>query len=182
MLDRSRAHSRGAGDLRPAPGDASTGHYWLMRRDLGQPPHEVIWPAGVRLTDFSRQNAAAVHRLFMLGTELGGGRVADFKTWLDAFESDPEFNPQLCFVAEDPLGVVAVAQCWTSSFIRNLVVHPRMQGRGVGRALLDHVFQAFAERREGHVDLKVMESNLTARRLYERAEMYYVQRCELDPR
>jgi ribosomal protein S18 acetylase RimI-like enzyme len=80
------------------------------------------------------------------------------------------------------LGVVAVAQCWTSAFIRNLVVHPRAQRRGLGIALLDRAFEAFADRREGHVDLKVMESNRTARHLYERAGMDYVQRCELEPR
>jgi ribosomal protein S18 acetylase RimI-like enzyme len=131
---------------------------------------------------FCSENAAPVHELLTLGTDLGAGRVGDFTTWLKGFENDPEFDPTLCFIVQDPLGVAAVAQCWTSAFIRNLVVHPRLQRQGVGRVLLEHVFEAFAARHEGHVDLKVMENNLTARRLYERAEMYYVQRCELEPR
>jgi ribosomal protein S18 acetylase RimI-like enzyme len=62
------------------------------------------------------------------------------------------------------------------------VVHPRAQHRGVGLALLNHAFTVFRQRGEGHVDLKVMESNLGARRLYERAGMRYVTRAELDPR
>jgi len=182
MLDRSRPHSRSSGNLRPGPTDASTGHYWLMRRDLALPRRPVSWPETLHEVPFSAENAAAVHSLFVLGTQHGGGRVADFTTWLRAFESDPEFDRALCLVVEDPLGVVAVAQCWTSAFIRNLVVHPRLQGRGLGSALMARVFEAFAQRNEGHVDLKVMESNLTARRLYERVGMHYVQRCELEPR
>lgn len=182
MLDRSRPYSRSPRDLKPAPTDASTGHYWLMRRDLALPRRPVSWPETLHEVPFSAENAAAVHRLFVLGTQHGGGRVADFTTWLRAFESDPEFDRALCLVVEDPLGVVAVAQCWTSAFIRNLVVHPRLQGRGLGSALMARVFEAFAQRNEGHVDLKVMESNLTARRLYERVGMHYVQRCELEPR
>ena len=182
MLDRSRTYGRSPRDLRPSPYDASTGHYWLMRRDLGLPRRAVVWPHSLHEVEFTTENAFAVHQLFMLGTGHGGGRVGDFTTWLNAFESDPEFDRQLCTVIADPLGVVAVAQCWTSAFIRNLVVHPRAQRRGVGLALLDRVFEAFAERREGHVDLKVMECNLTARHLYERAGMQYVQRCELEPR
>lgn len=182
MLDRSRAHGPGPRDLRPKPEDASTRHYWLMRRDLGLQWPRVTWPQSFRLVAFSTDNAPAVHRLLTLGRQHGGGQVADFNTWLLAFERDPEFDRQLCFVVEDSHGVAAVAQCWTSAFIRNLVVDPRAQRQGLGLMLLNQAFEAFAQRREGHVDLKVMESNTAARQLYERAGMAYVQRCELEPR
>lgn len=182
MLDRSRPHGRSSGNLRPAAGDASTAHYWLMRRDLGPALHDPGWPAAVRHVEFTEQNAPAVHQLLVLGREHGGGRVADYATWLDAFETDPEFDQALCFVLEDAQGVVAFAQCWTSAFIRNLVVHPRAHRQGLGLTLLNQVFKAFRQRGEGHVDLKVMESNLAARRLYERAGMQYIQRHELEPR
>lgn len=182
MFDRSRPYGGSPGSIKPDINDASSDHYWLMRRDLRRPRPPVTWPELSYPLDFCFENAPAVHQLLTLGTDLGGGRVADFATWLSGFEDDPEFDPGLCFVVQDPSGVVAVAQCWRSAFIRNLVVHPRMQRRSVGLALLNHIFETFATRREGHVDLKVMESNLTARRLYERAEMYYVQRRELERR
>jgi len=153
-----------------------------MRRHLSQPIEAACWPDSLTQVPLSRENTAAVHQLLALGSTLGGGQVADFETWMDSFDSDPEFDRQLCFVVTDDQGVIAVAQCWTSAFIRNLVVHPRAQGQGVGHRLLALVFNAFAERGEGQVDLKVMECNLKARRLYEQSDMQYVQRCELEPR
>ncbi|MGE6386481.1 GNAT family N-acetyltransferase [Pseudomonas sp. NPDC078416] len=153
-----------------------------MRRDLGLAFEDSGWPAAVRSVGLTVQNASAVHQLLMLGREYGGGRVADYASWLSAFETDPECDQALCFVLEDAQGVVGVAQCWTSAFIRNLVVHPRAHRQGVGLALLNQAFAAFRQRGEGHVDLKVMESNLGARRLYERAGMQYIQRHELEPR
>ncbi|WP_133776226.1 GNAT family N-acetyltransferase [Pseudomonas graminis] len=153
-----------------------------MRRDLAPAFDDPDWPGAVRHVALTAQNASAVHQLLVLGREHGGGRVADYATWLHAFETDPEFDQALCFVLEDAQGVVAVAQCWTSAFIRNLVVHPRAHRQGVGLALLSQAFAAFRQRGEGHVDLKVMESNQGARRLYERAGMQYIQRHELEPR
>jgi len=73
-----------------------------------------------------------------------------------------------------------VAQCWTSAYIKNLVVHPRAQGRGLGRALLLHAFNVFQQRREGFVDLKVLEDNVRAQHLYESVGMHVVRR-ELVP-
>lgn len=181
MLDRSRTNSRSPGDLRPGPTDASSRHYWLMRRVLPASQAAVAWPSALRRVELSADNAQAVHRLLLLARPFGGGRVADFECWWSAFDSDPEFDRRLCLVVEDGGGIVAVAQCWTSAFIRYLVVHPRAQRRGVGLAVLHQVFQRFSERGEGHVDLKVMESNVSARQLYERAGMRYVQRNELDP-
>lgn len=182
MLDRSRTHGRSSGNLSPSANDASAGHYWLMRRDLGAATADGVWPADVRQVPLTPHNAAAVHQLLVAGREHGGGRVADFPVWRDAFDTDPESDRALCLILEDAQGVVAVAQCWTSAFIRNLVVHPRAHRRGLGLALLNRVFATYRHRGEGHVDLKVMESNLRARRLYERAGMQYIQRHELDPR
>ena len=70
MLDRSRPHSRSPRDLRPGPTDASTGHYWLMRRDLALPRRPVTLPDTLHEAPFNADNAAAVHRLLTLGTFL----------------------------------------------------------------------------------------------------------------
>ncbi|WP_256600348.1 MULTISPECIES: GNAT family N-acetyltransferase [unclassified Pseudomonas] len=152
-----------------------------MRRSLSEPVSVPLWQPPLRRMPFDRNSALAAHRLLAEGTAVGGGRVSDFETWLCAFESDPEFDPQLCFVIADTQGAIAVCQCWNSAFIRHLVVHPRGQRQGIAERLLNLAFGAFAARGEGHVDLNVMESNIGARRLYERVGMRYVQRGELDP-
>ncbi|WP_085684665.1 MULTISPECIES: GNAT family N-acetyltransferase [unclassified Pseudomonas] len=151
-----------------------------MRRDLSQDVPTIEWPNGIELTTYSAERASAVHELMQIGYREGGGRVPALDVWQQQFENDPEYDPALCFIASDTQGVIGVAQCWTSSYIKNLVVHPRAQRLGLGRALLLHAFKAFRDRHEGFVDLKVLEDNRRAQRLYERSGMYVVRR-ELVP-
>ncbi|MBV7546740.1 GNAT family N-acetyltransferase [Pseudomonas sp. PDM26] len=147
-----------------------------MRRDLSVVVPPPDWPVGLQLSEYRPELGAAVHRLMELGYLDGGGRVATLDMWQRQFETDPEYDPALCFIAQDAEGVVGVCQCWTSAYIKNLVVHPRFQGRGLGRALLLQAFKVFQQRREGFVDLKVLEDNLRARRLYESVGMHAVRR------
>lgn len=151
-----------------------------MRRNLAEGVPLFAWPEGIELTEYRPELAAAVHHLMELGYREGGGRVPSLEVWQQRFETDPEYDPTLCFIARDAEGIVGVAQCWTSAYIKNLVVHPRVQGLGLGRALLLHAFKVFQQRHEGFVDLKVREDNLRAQRLYESAGMYVVRR-ELVP-
>jgi hypothetical protein len=72
--------------------------------------------------------------------------------------------------------VVGVCQCWTSAYIKNLVVHPGSAARFGPRRCCSTHSKVFQQRREGFVDLKVLEDNLRARRLYESAGMYEVRR------
>lgn len=149
---------------------------FLLRRNLAEALPVVTWPQGIVLSDYRPELAHAVHQLMQLGYLEGGARVPALDVWQQRFETDPEYDPALCFIALDAKGIVGVCQCWTSAFIKSLVVHPRAQGQGLGRALLLHAFSVFQQRREGFVDLKVLESNLRAQRLYESAGMYVVRR------
>jgi ribosomal protein S18 acetylase RimI-like enzyme len=152
------------------------GFCFLMRRNLAQGVPPITWPQGIVLSPYRPELAEAVHRLMEQGYLEGGGRVPALELWQQRFETDPEYDPSLCFIALDANGVVGVCQCWTSAFIKNLVVHPRAQGQGLGRTLLLHAFNVFQQRREGFVDLKVLEDNLRAQRLYESAGMVVVRR------
>jgi ribosomal protein S18 acetylase RimI-like enzyme len=69
-----------------------------------------------------------------------------------------------------------MAQCWTSSFIKDLAVHPAARRRGLGRALMLATFHAFAQRGSTHVDLKVREENAAAQALYRSLGMRVVAR------
>ena len=147
-----------------------------MRRNLAEGVPAITWPQGIVLSEYRPELAVAVHRLMELGYQEGGGRVPALDVWQQRFETDPEYDPSLCFIALDAEGIVGACQCWTSAYIKNLVVHPRAQGQGLGRALLLHAFKVFQQRREGFVDLKVLEDNLRAQRLYESAGMRVIRR------
>ena len=91
----------------------------------------------------------------------------------------------ITFVAvegERLLGTVGLWRCDLISrqdlypWMAALYVAPEARGQGLGRALLLHTFQVFKQRGEAFVDLKVLESNLRARHLYERAGMVFVLR------
>lgn len=151
-------------------------YYQLLRRDLTGSLPAPQWPAGTRLEHYRDALAPAIHAVLRRTQEQGGGRVPTLETWQQQFVTDAEFDPSLCLVASNDDGILGVAQCWTSAFIKNLSVHPCAQGQGLGRALLLHAFQVFKQRGEPCVDLKVLESNLRARQLYESAGMVFVLR------
>ncbi len=143
-----------------------------LRRELDgslQPPH---WPDGVAVRTLLPADAPVIHRLLEAAYAHGGGSVAGFERWWEALRADDEFDPSLCFLAVDEDdGLLGVAQCWTSAFLKDLAVHPEARRRGIGENLLRHVFGVFRDRGAAYVDLKVDAGNLTARRLYERAGM-----------
>lgn len=153
----------------------ASAHCLLLRRDLGTPLPAASWPATLRLSPYQAHLAAKVYQLMQQGYA-NGGDLPEFDTWRRHFETDAEYDPALCFIAHDAEGLVGVAQCWTSAYIKDLVVHPRARGQGIGRALLLHAFEVFRQRREGFVDLKVREDNLPARELYASVGMTLVRR------
>jgi ribosomal protein S18 acetylase RimI-like enzyme len=149
---------------------------------------EPTWPDGIELRSFTDDYAGALHALLVHGYRHGGGSVAPFDAWLPQMTGDEEFDPDLWFLAEsDPAeqdvelvsgeaALAGAALCWTSAFVKDLVVHEAWRRRGLGEALLRHVFWTFAVRGAAAVELKVEAANAGAIRLYERAGMRVVER------
>ena len=154
-------------------------YFQLLRRDLTASLPAPQWPADTRLDHYRDELAPAIHAVLRMTQEQGGGRVASLEEWRRQFITDAEFDPTLCLVASNADGILGVAQCWTSAFIKNLSIHPCAQGQGLGRALLLHTFHVFKQRGEPYVDLKVLESNQRARQLYESAGMVFVLRDQV---
>jgi ribosomal protein S18 acetylase RimI-like enzyme len=131
-----------------------------MRRLLGETIAAPIWPDGLRLKDFTPACASDAHALMELAYAKGGGSVPAFEAWWRTLSQDCEYDPSLCFSLYDEQGrLVAFAQCWTGAFVKDLVVHPGFRRRGVGRALLLHIFGVFQKRGAAAVDLKVQRDN-----------------------
>ena len=138
------------------------------------------WPPGVRVRTYGDDDARRVHALLEDGYRRGGGRVGPFETWRREMTSDAEFDPRLWFLADANGELAGAALCWTSGFVKDLVVHERWRRRGLGEALLRHVLATFRARGAQSVELKVESDNAQAVRLYERLGMRVVERLPAD--
>lgn len=146
-----------------------SGYVRLVRDLAGAPADQPRWPADVALIPFGASMAPQAHALLVQCYADGHGAVpAGFDTWWFATRHDPEFDAALCFCARRADRLVGFALCWTSAFIKDLVVAPHVRSQGVGEALLRHAFVAFSERGAKEVALKVEVANATALRLYRR--------------
>lgn len=141
----------------------------LLRRSLDTPLPAEHWPAGVTCTAIDAADAATVHALLQRAYASGFGSVVpDWLAWWEALVADSEFDRDLCLIAWADGAVVGFCLCWTSSFVKDLVVDPAAQGRGIGAALLLTAMAALRARGATEVQLKVVTANAGARRLYER--------------
>ena len=68
--------------------------------------------------------------------------------------------------------------CWTSAFVKDVVVRESWRRRGLGEALLLCAFNALATRGATAVELKVEAANQSAVRLYERLGMQVVEQLD----
>jgi ribosomal protein S18 acetylase RimI-like enzyme len=138
-------------------------------RDLAIAVGDARWPEGVALVPFRAALAPQAHALLQRAYATGGGSVpAEFDTWWAQTRHDSEFDANLCFVAAARAEPVGFALCWTSAFIKDIVVDPAFQRQGIGEALLLTAFNAFARRGAKAVTLKAHVDNVDALRLYRR--------------
>jgi ribosomal protein S18 acetylase RimI-like enzyme len=134
------------------------------------------WPEGVQERSFEEGDARALCSLLEHGYRRGGGSVAAYETWLVEMTTDEEFDPQLWFLAESEGLLVGAVLCWTSAFVKDVVVHESWRRRGLAEALLLRAFNALSARGATAVELKVEALNQSAVRLYERLGMRVIER------
>lgn len=156
------------GSRGPAPNDIR------LRRDLGQPFGQPVWPAGHTLRAFTPADARDFHAL--LGDVFDDGSDGPFEAWWERLQGDPEYEAGLCFLVHDRSGrLVAAALCWNSAFVKDLAVRPEARRLGLGEALMLHAFTVLRARGAPHVDLKTNTvENADAVRLYRRLGMAQV--------
>jgi GNAT superfamily N-acetyltransferase len=144
-----------------------TDGYLLLRRPLVDPPPPVNLPDSVVLAPLEASDSGRVHTLIQQCYANGVGTVqVELLDWWESLLTDSEFDRNLTFVAKHGDDVIGFCLCWTSSFIKDLVVDPRWRNRGVGSALLSTAIEALRKRGAEEVALKVNIYNGTAQRLY----------------
>src|SRR5688572_26578841 len=118
---------------------------YRYRRTLDRLADLPRWPAGYSVVPFApAAHAPLIHRMLEEAYRNGGGSVADLASWWSALSADAEYDPSLVFLVGDRSGVpVAVAICWRSAYVKDIVVATVARRQGLASNLLRHVFHAF---------------------------------------
>ena len=143
----------------------------LMWRQLEAPARDPEPPEGVEIRTFRPEDGENVHAL------LDEAYVAwdplyvpvAHADWVGLMTGDPEFDPNVWWLAERDGALVGCALHWTSGWLKDVAVREAERGRGLGRALVATGLAEFARRGARRVGLKVDADNPTgAVALYER--------------
>jgi ribosomal protein S18 acetylase RimI-like enzyme len=144
-----------------------TDGFLLLRRSLADAPPAPVWPEGVTVAPLAASEAGQVHALLQRAYTNGFGKVpANLLDWWEGLLTDSEFDRNLTFVARHEDVVIGFCLCWTSSFVKDLVVDAGWRNRGIGSALLSTAISALRDRNAEEIALKVDIYNATAQRLY----------------
>lgn len=150
----------------------------LLRRNITDSTFsEKSLPTGIVIRRFiPALHAPAARALLNHSYATGAGHVEIFDEWWPALEADKEYDPELCFVAEnvEDGALAAFAQCWTSGFVKDFAVATAFRRRGLGRAMMEEISSRFAARGCVRLDLRVVPVNVAAIRFYRLLGFYPV--------
>ena len=170
-------------------GYQQTRHFWRMAVELDDASVTPVWPDGiiVKTVDL-RENLERPYRVLDDAFRDHYGHVdGDFKERLERqrhnLENNPDYSPDLSFLAMDSEDIVGVCFCSPQSgmdtsigYVNSLGVLPQWRKRGMGLALLHHAFGVLKQKGKTGVALHVDAQSLTgATRLYEKAGMHVDQ-------
>jgi mycothiol synthase len=152
-------------------------HIWGMIVELAEEPAAVVWPEGITIRHpVSDADLRAAHTTYREAFRDHWGYAEqsydDFARSMIAIES---FDSSLWFLAmagDEIAGVLFGETLPDRGWVDDLAVRRPWRGRGLGEALLRHIFGEFYRRGQRTVALGVDSQNLTgATRLYERVGM-----------
>jgi len=158
-------------------GYAPIRYHWRMEIKLDSQPSVPVWPEGVELRPFIKdEHAVGVwHAQNESFRDHWGSRDATFEEFSHSRFDDPEYNPDLWAIAWDGDEVAGISINrfrMGIGWIRSLGVRRPWRKKGLGLALLQYSFGEFYKRGKNIIGLGVDASNPTgATRLYQRAGM-----------
>jgi len=153
---------------------------WRMEIDLDDVPRTPIWPAGIELRPFVKEQHD--YLVFEADDEAFrdhfGHTPWTFEHWQHDMSGSEDFDPALWFIAWDGRSaqIAGYSLCryrMGSGWVSVLGVRRPWRKRGLGEALLLHSFGEFYKRGIKTMGLFVDAQNLTgATRLYKKAGMH----------
>ena len=166
-----------------------TRHFWRMAIDLEEEIADPAWPIGIRPTpvDVKTELEASVRAVNEAFRDHYGHVEGSLEQQVERtrhqIESDPNYDPDLNFVARDGDAIAGVCFCHSISgtdrdtgYVGALGVLPAWRKRGLGLALLLEAFHRFRAKGKRKAHLHVDAESLTgATRLYRKAGMHVDQ-------
>lgn len=151
--------------------------FWRMVIDMDEAPPEPDWPDGLRPRRYAGGDERAIHELIQRSfADNAGYQRSPFEEWQAVMMGRASFNPELWYVVEADGRIIAAALCPDyegHGWIRQFAVDREYRRRGIGLALLRHVFRDQFLRGNRQVGLVVHSYNRTgAKAVYERAGMH----------
>lgn len=136
----------------------------LLTGDLANPK----WPDGFRLVPFVPQaHALACHDLMSASYTQGQGTIEAIDEWWASIETDDEYLADGLFLVVDSSSIpAAFGHCWSSAFLKDFAVSSDWRRKGLGTALLSHMFIFFRQRGFDQFRLKVRNGNDAALAFY----------------
>ncbi len=157
-------------------------YHFRMQIDQAEPPPDPVWPDRCQLrTVRPGQDDESLHGLIQQAFDLPGRTPQPLEEWRDFMMRPDHFVPELWFVLTSNEEIVAAALCFDYEpygWVRQLAVAADWRRRGIGSAMLHHVFGVFYRRGQRRVALGVEAANENAYRLYERAGMRRVRQFD----
>ncbi len=155
-------------------------YYFRMQIDLEEPPPVAAWPDGCRLRLFvPGQDDRRVYEFVMEAFRWPGYIPPSFEDWRGRMLETETFRADLWFLlvaeGDELVGTALCVDYELYGWVRNLAVAETWRGRGIGAALLQHVFGEFYGRGQQRIGLGVDGKNPDAYRFYERVGMRQVR-------
>lgn len=177
--------AKGAHRLLKAQGYKVVRQWFRMVIEMDAPPPAPQLPDGLRIRTFQRNELPDVMRADQDAFRDHWGFVErpyeeELANWSQWIDEDPDFDPNLWFLAVDGDEIAGVCLCHKKvvedpkmGWVNSLGVRRPWRRRGLALALLHHAFGVFYRRGKKRVGLGVDATSLTgATRLYEKAGMH----------
>lgn len=150
-------------------------YHLRMQIDLDAPPPAPAWPEGITLRNaIPGQDDREIFSFIEAAFDRPGRIPLSFDKWRDLMMGVYNFDSELWYLAYHGDELIGAALCFDYTqygWVRQLGVAGSWRRRGIGSALLQHVFGIFYRRGHTSIALGVESNNPNAYQLYESVGM-----------